>query len=111
MRPPFKVVAILFILVGVFLSFFAGRWTGRMAGTLRAEADYPWQLHRKIARADLSCGKLRSAAKTGRFLVEPLDDGSMLLIVSFDPLKQLVTAFVIDSSGRYASDSWPLSCK
>jgi len=106
-----KLAVILLLLLGVLLSFFAGHWTGRMKADLRTEAEYPWELHQKIGQADLTCEKLGSAPRTGRFLVEPLDGGSTLLVVSYDPSKQFVVAYVIDSRGRFATDSWTPECK
>jgi hypothetical protein len=111
MRSHRRLAVVLLILLGLLLSFYAGHWTGRMTASLGAEAEYPWELHQKIGRADLSCDKLASAPRTGRFLVLPLDGGSVLLVVSYDPSKQFVVAYVIDSGGRYATDSWTLECK
>lgn len=107
------VAILLFLLLG--LTFWAGRWTGSLKANLQQESKYAWELHRKIAEADVSCnaltGKEAGVRTVGHFSVESLDAGSTLVVATLDTSKDIVHAFVIDQSGRLASDSWSLSCR
>jgi hypothetical protein len=97
--------------VSVVAAFVVGHWTGRLRASLTAETAYPWDLQRKIARADITCGRLVSAPRIGGFLVESVDSGSVLVVVHFDSSKQLVTASALDSTGGVATDSWIVECE
>lgn len=101
----------MLIITGLMLSFFAGRWAGRLQQSLSKEVAYPWALHKKIGAIDISCNKLSSAPKVGNFIVNTIDDGATLIIVSYNQKENLVTASLIDSGGRYATDSWAIECR
>lgn len=99
------------VLVLVLGSFALGHWVASLRSALSSEADYAWDLHRKIGTANLQCGKFMPANLNGRFYVQSLDDGSTLMVASFDESKAQVQAFVLDVHGRFASDAWPLACR
>lgn len=109
-----KVVALILLILFSTVSYFAGRWTTTLEQSIKAESDYPWDLHRKIGRADLGCEAFRSAAIAkpfgGKFVVQPLDSGAILVLATRDPNSSKVTAFAFDASGRIATDYWPLDC-
>lgn len=106
-----KIGLLLMILAGLIGAFLSGRWAGRLQYSVDAEATYPWDLHRKIGSLDITCDKLLSAPRTGNFVVEAMDAGSTLAVVFFDRSDGRISASVLDSKGRYATDSWTLECK
>jgi len=101
----------ILIIIGLMLSFLAGRWAGRLQQSLSNEAVYPWDLHKKIGAADLSCEKLLLTPRVGNFIVDTIDDGTTLSIVSYNQEENLVTVSLLDSGGRYATDSWTIECR
>jgi hypothetical protein len=112
MTPLSKRVAGVIITVSlVALSFGLGRWSAALQKGLEDEARYPWELHRKLALVELRCETPLNAAATGRFYVQPEDDGATLIVSTFDRGTGMVTAFALGTSGRVAMDSWPLDCK
>lgn len=111
MTPLTKRVAWLVIsVVGVLLSFAVGRWSGSLQNSLKSEAGYPWDLHRKIGSVDLSCEKLLNKSSIGQFYVQSQDDGATLIVASFNKGSGTVIAFALSLSGRVATDKWPLEC-
>ena len=111
MKPVIRKIGLsLLILAGVFSGFMGGRWAGRLQSSLNAEANYPWDLHKKIGAIDINCKKLVSAPRTGNFIVEAIDAGNTLIVISFNRSDSRVTASILDSRGRYAIDSWTLEC-
>jgi len=109
--PPKRLAWIIMAIAAVSLSFVVGRWSGALQENLKSEAEYPWELHRKIGSIDMPCEKLLNAPSIGRFYVQPLDNGATLIIASFDKPSGIVTAFALSASGRMATDTWPLECK
>ena len=91
-------------------SFWLGKRAGRLQESLARQATYAWDLHRKIGTADLSCLRL-TPREFGRFTVQSLDEGQSILVAYHDQSSGRATAFVIDTSGRFATESWPLDCK
>lgn len=101
------------VLIGTAIAsaaFVAGRWSGSLQRSLGMEANYPWDLHRKIGQAGLGCETLTASPSSGRFHVRALDNGATLVVASFDRESGKVTAFAVESSGRMASDAWVARC-
>ena len=105
-----KFIWIFFVLMLLCLAFFVGRWSESLQMSLNSEASYPWDLHKKISSIDIQCNTWRADALTGKFSVKPIDDGSALIIATYDNASDLVTAYAVDVSGHIASDSWALVC-
>ena len=110
-----KAAALILLILFSAASYFAGRWSATLERSIKAENAYPWDLHRKIGGADLGCEAFRTAtiAKSlgGKFVVQALDGGEILVLATRDPNSGKVTAFAFDASGRIATDYWPLECK
>jgi hypothetical protein len=107
-----KTVILSFVAFAMIaIAFLAGRWSGSIQQSLRSEAEYPWKLHRKIGSADLRCENLLNNLSSGRFYIQSLDDGSALVVASLDRGTSIVTAFALDVSGHFATDTWSLDCK
>ncbi len=112
MKPVMKKTGLsLLLLTGLLSAFVAGRWTGRLQSSLSAEANHPWDLQKKIGSMDFNCEKLVSAPRAGNFVIETTDAGSTLVVVFFNRSDSRVIASVLDSGGRYATDSWAIECK
>ena len=101
---------IIFALVLLCLAFFAGRWSESLQLSLRNEANYPWDLHKKLSNTDIQCSTLLTNGATGEFSVMPIENGDVLIIATYDNASGLVTAYAVDVSGRIATDSWILGC-
>lgn len=110
-----KTVALILLILFSAVSYFAGRWSTTLEQSIKAENDYPWDLHRKIGSANLGCEAFRTAAIDksfgGKFVVQPLDSGAVLVLATRDSNSSKVTAFSFDASGRIATDYWSLDCK
>lgn len=102
---------IAIVLTTVLISFVVGQWSGSLQRSLKSEADYPWELHRKIRSADIQCDKILRTPTFGRFYVQTVDDGATLVIATYDRRTGMITTSVIDTSGRFATDTWYLDCK
>ena len=98
------------ITVGLAVAFVVGRWTGGWQRSLRAEATYPWDLHRKIGSLDIDCNRLLASSETGEFITDTIDNGTTFAVVHFNRSSGLVRASLVDSAGRYATDSWTMDC-
>lgn len=109
--PPKRLTWLIIAIAAMSLSFVIGRWSGSLQRSLGSEAEYPWELHRKIGSVNIQCEKLLNTPSIGRFYVQPLDDGATLIIASLDRHTGVVTAFALNASGRVATDTWPLECK
>jgi hypothetical protein len=106
-----KRAAVVVIAVAALAAAFgAGRWSGALRSSTQQEATYPWDLHRKIGQASIGCDVLSATPSAGRFHVRPQDDGNTLIVVAHDRQTGKVNGFVVDASGRMASDAWTLEC-
>lgn len=95
--------------LGLIAAFIAGRGTGDLQRGLKMEANYPWDLHRRIAAASIDCAKLRESP-FGPWYVEQLAPDDVLIVARYDAPQQMVTAVALDPLQREATDSWPLEC-
>lgn len=91
-------------------SFALGRWSGVLKTSLEQEANYPWELHKKLSSIDTTCEALRMAPKIGMFIIHATDGGETLLITVANEKTKTVSSFAVSSSGKVASDSWPIEC-
>jgi len=98
------------VIAAVSVSFVVGLWIGSLKRSLQSEVNYPWELHRKIGSVNIQCDQLLQVTSTGHFFVQSLDDGTTLVIASYDNPTKMVKAFALSSSGAIASDSWPMEC-
>lgn len=101
----------LLLVCTVAASFYLGRFTAKLDTGLSSEANYPWDLHKKIAELNVDCGKPSNGEKIGDFLVEPVTAIRAVGIVSYDISKHMIQASIVDRNGRFATDSWPLDCQ
>lgn len=102
------------LLIGVAiaaLAFVAGRWSGSLQKSLAMEAGYPWDLHRKIGQAGISCETWADSPSSGHVHVLPQHHGATLIVSAQDRETGRVTAFALESSGRMASDTWVAECQ
>ncbi len=106
-----RIALSLLVLAALWAAFLAGRWTGALGRSLKAEADYPWELQRKIGSVDLGCEQLLEPGEAGRFHVRALDGGETLVIATYDRETGMVSGYALNAAGAIASDSWPLDCK
>lgn len=106
-----KFAWLVIAIAAIAASFAVGRWSGSLQTSLKQEADYPWELHRKIGSVDIQCDKLLKTPSVGQYFVQSIEGGTVLVIASFDKRTGMIKAFALDSSGRIASDSWPVDCK
>jgi hypothetical protein len=77
---------------------------------LSEESEYAWDLHRKIGSAGIVCQSFAATGPFGSFHVTPVDGGAALMVAAFDRKKSQARAVVVDQSGRFASEAWPLEC-
>lgn len=103
---------LIFIVAALLLaaSFAAGGLRERLKESVEKDANYPWDLHRKIANSKLDCEKLKSEKAKGNVFSETLDGGKIILITSFNVTTQMVTVSAIDAQHRVATDTWQLQC-
>ena len=106
-----KFVWLMIAVAFVSLSFAIGRWSGSLQRSLKTESEYPWELHQKIGTVNIRCEQLLHNPSTNQFFVQPLENGTVLIVASLDKHTDVVTAFALSTSGRIATDSWSLECK
>jgi hypothetical protein len=90
-------------------AFAAGKWWGSLSASLEQEGRYPWDLHRKMATADMSCE--RFLPNMGSFMIKTVDDGKTLIARTLDRGSGMATVYAIDHTGKFASDTFSMDCR
>lgn len=105
-----RLIYFIAVLVSIALSFGAGRWSSNLQQSVDEQARYPWQLHRKLSAAAISCDNFDRGPLVGRFYVVALDDGATLVAAALNQKKTLIFAVGANTEGQVAMESWPLDC-
>jgi hypothetical protein len=64
-----------------------------------------------MGSVDITCMQFLTMANSGRFLIQTIDEGSILIVATYDSITHSVHAIALSDSGEIASDDWPLDCK
>jgi hypothetical protein len=105
-----KIIWSLIFMLALVCVFFLGRWNGALQANLALEKNYPQDLHRKLSNIDVECAKLRTGPTNGKFFVQALDGGDVLLVSTWQQKTGEIKAFALNSAGQQASDSWFVPC-
>lgn len=104
-----RLVWTLVALLAVAGAFAAGTWWGHLRSSLQQESRYPWNLHGKIAQADLRCERFSRDA--GAFMIQTIDGGRTLVVGVLNRASGEASVHAIDDTGRFATDTVPVDCR
>lgn len=90
------------------VAFAAGDRWGRLKASLQVESRYPWDLHRKMATADLRCEGF--SPNEGAFRIQTMDGGKTLIVGTLNRSTGEATVIAIDERGKFATDTFGVDC-